>query len=80
MSRTLPTLALVGAALLLGACMEKPQTASGRKADAKAYEPAQNSAYVAPGWKAGDAGSWEEQTRQRAQAQNEYSRAAASGG
>jgi hypothetical protein len=30
--------------------------------------------YTEPGWKAGDAQSWDEQMRRRAQGQNEYSR------
>ena len=66
------------AAMLLGACSEQPQTAGSRKADGSVYQPAK-SAFVAPGWTAGDAGSWEEQTRRRAQGQNEYSRAPAAG-
>jgi hypothetical protein len=64
--------ALVG----LSACTEKPQTASARKPDTKAWD-APKAAFVEPGWKAGDAVSWEEQMRQRAQNQNEYSRAVA---
>ena len=31
-------------------------------------------AYTAPGWKAGDKAAWEEQLRQRNQAQNDYLR------
>jgi hypothetical protein len=59
--------------LSLSACGERPQTASGRKSDAKAFEgPA--TAYMAAGWKAGDAASWEQQLRVRSQGQNEYSR------
>ena len=49
------------AAMLLGACGEKPQTAGSRKADAQASDQPAKSAFVAPGWKAGDATSWEEQ-------------------
>ncbi|WP_425261154.1 hypothetical protein ACPOLB_09785 [Rubrivivax sp. RP6-9] len=66
------------AAMLLGACTEQPQTAGTRKADGSVYQPAK-SAFVAPGWTAGDAASWEEQTRRRTQGQNEYSRAPAAG-
>ena len=64
-------------ALALAACGEKPQTAqaAAKKSDAKAWEGAQN-AYTAQGWKAGDQASWEAQMRTRAQAQNEYVRAA----
>ena len=68
---------LVGLTVLcLSACGEKPQAASHSKADAHSFEgPA--TAYTAAGWKAGDAKSWEEQMRTRAQSQNEYSRASA---
>ena len=68
--------ALLGAALVLGACGEKAQTASARKSDAKPWETAQ-SAYLAEGWKGGDKAAWEQQLRERAQNQNEYSRAPA---
>ena len=57
----------------LAACGEKPQAASTRKADAHPFEGAAGG-HSAPGWKAGDATSWEQQMRTRAQAQNEYSR------
>lgn len=68
------SLALVVA---LAACSEKPQTLGTRKADTPASA-GTGSAYVAPGWKPGDAASWDEQMRVRAQrGQNEYSRAAA---
>ena len=71
----------VAAALALAACGEKAQTAGdahAKKADAKAWEGAQNGAYTAGGWKAGDKDSWEAQMKARAQrGQNEYSRAAA---
>ena len=68
--------ALLGASLVLGACGEKAQTTSARKSDGKPWEASQN-AFVAEGWKAGDQSSWEQQLRQRAQNQNEYSRAPA---
>jgi hypothetical protein len=68
---------LVGAAIALavglGACGEKPQTATPRKSDQKVWQNVDNP-YVANGWKAGDKASWEEQTRTRAQTQNEYNR------
>ena len=57
----------------MAACGEKPQTASGRKADTKASD-GPGSAYTASGWKQADATSWEQQMRSRSQAQNEYSR------
>ena len=67
----------LASAMALGACSEKSQTATHRKADGHAFEGTVNSAYAAPGWKAGDAASWETQMKERAQGQNEYSRAAA---
>jgi hypothetical protein len=67
-------MALAGALCLgLVACAERPQTASGRKADTKAADgPA--SAYTVAGWKPGDATSWELQLKARTQGQNEYAR------
>jgi outer membrane biogenesis lipoprotein LolB len=65
------------ATLLLAACGEKPQS-SARKADVPSFQgTAQgvNTAYMAPGWKAGDAVAWEQQMRARSSGQNEYSRA-----
>ena len=70
------TMAVLAAVFCVSACMEKPQTASGRKADAQVWDAAK-SAYVVPGWKAGDQASWEEQIHNRAQSQNEYTRAPA---
>ena len=63
----------------LAACGEKPQIAAPkgeRKADAKGYTGAAAD-YNAPGWKAGDEASWQQQLKQRAQAQNEYVRVGA---
>jgi hypothetical protein len=57
----------------LSACGEKPQTATPRKADAKAWQGADNR-FTAPGWQAGDKASWDEQLRTRAQGQNEYNK------
>ncbi|WP_088279261.1 hypothetical protein [Ideonella sp. A 288] len=74
--RTPLTLSLLALGLALSACGEKAQTTSARKSDGKAWEMAPNG-YVAGGWKAGDQASWEQQMRQRAQAQNEYTRSAA---
>jgi hypothetical protein len=54
-------------------CGEKPQTAGTRRADTAAFEgPA--TAFTAPGWKPGDASSWGDELRTRAQGQNEYVR------
>jgi len=67
-------LALAASVLLVSACAEKRDTAaSSRKLDDRAVAGA-NPAYTAPGWKAGDATSWQEHMRTRAQAQNEYSK------
>jgi hypothetical protein len=65
--------AVLALAFVLGACTEKPQTASPSKADTPAWQAAENG-YVAPGWKAGDRTSLEQQLRSRAQTQNEYTR------
>jgi hypothetical protein len=69
-------LALVATAVLsLGACGERPQTASGGKSDVSAFQGADNQ-FVAPGWKPGDKTSWEQGLKARAQnTQNEYSKA-----
>ena len=75
MSTTRRLLIALAGALCLGlvACGEKPQTASGRKADTKASDgPA--SAYTAAGWKPGDAKSWDQQLLARSVGQNEYAR------
>ncbi len=66
----------LAALALLAACGEKPQTSGTRKADVAAYRGADNGHGV-PGWKAGDAASWEAQMKNRSQGQNEYSRASA---
>ncbi|MDP1649600.1 MAG: hypothetical protein Q8M01_15560 [Rubrivivax sp.] len=63
----------------LAACTEKPQTLTSRKADTSASQGTGNQ-FVAPGWKAGDPASWDEQMRTRTQrGQNEYTRVAAGG-
>ena len=58
----------------LAACGEKPQTATPRKTDQKAWQGADNP-YAVAGLKAGDKLAWEEQIRTRAQTQNEYNKA-----
>ena len=72
----LATTLLLAAGVALAACGDKPQTAGTRKAD---VDPSMGNTgtHTAPGWKAGDATSWESQMRTRAQGQNEYSRAVA---
>jgi hypothetical protein len=66
---------VVAAAVALAACGEKPQisTQGERKPDTKAFTGASPN-YAAPGWKAGDEASWQQQLKQRAQAQNEHAR------
>ena len=68
--------ALLAATLVLAGCGEQAQTASARKSDGKPWD-STSGAYMAEGWKAGDKTAWENQMRQRAQAQNEYTRAPA---
>ena len=69
----LPTLVALCA---LSACGERPQASQGqRKTDSHAFQGAAP-AFTASGWKAGDAASWENQMKSRAQGQNEYSRTA----
>ncbi len=67
---------LVGAALILAACGEKPQQlGNGARFDQPAHQGVGNSPHAQPGWQAGDANSWNQQLRARAQyGQNEYSR------
>ena len=63
-------------ALAIGAagCTEKPQTKTLGSTDAASYKGTAGP-YNAPGWKAGDQTSWDEQMRSRTQyGQNEYSR------
>lgn len=71
------TVVLASLALVLAACGEKPQFAQTRKSDAQPWSGTASPAYAASGWKQGDEASWEEQMRNRAQGQNEYTRVAA---
>ena len=58
--------------VLLVACGEKPQTASGIKSDAPSFH-GTNRPYVQAGWKQGDKASWEAQLKTRTwNTQNEY--------
>jgi hypothetical protein len=67
--------ALLGLGLVLGGCAEKPQTAGGKKSDAKAFSGSGgDAAFNAGSWKAGDEASWEQQIKARNQSQNEYTR------
>ena len=65
---------------LLAACGEKPQVMDGAartKSDQPAWavSNAADPAFAATGWKStGDKAAWEQQIRQRGQAQNDYAR------
>ena len=74
MIRAIALIAVTALIFSLAACGEKPQTAATRKPDTKVWSGTDN-AFAASGWKAGDQASWEEQMRNRAQAQNEYAKA-----
>ena len=66
---------MLGAALMLVACGEKPQQGTRtRGADAPAWQGSTQQAYNAPGWKAGDEAAWDTQMRQRARGQDEHVR------
>jgi hypothetical protein len=74
MMRTTTALVLCGAAFALAACGEKTAGAA-KKSDVPAFQGSTGaSAYMANGWKASDQAAWEQQLRNRAQSQNEYSR------
>ncbi|GAB3190426.1 hypothetical protein [Hydrogenophaga aquatica] len=76
--RTFIAVSAAVAALLLGACGEKPQGMGGIKSDSPPHTGVGASQYAAPGWKAGDQDAWQQQLRARAQyGQNEYNRTAA---
>jgi hypothetical protein len=77
-----PLLNLAGLALMtvlgmgLAACGDKPQVKAATSGKA-AYLGTSSAAYTAPGWKVGDATSWDANMRSRTQAgQNEYPRTA----
>jgi hypothetical protein len=75
-ARLLHTAVALALGMALVACGDKPQTATARKAD---VAPAKGgvSAYTAPGWKPGDATSWEQHLKKRSEGQNEYTRTGA---
>ena len=67
-------LLICSAAVLLSACGEKQQVGGGVKSDVAPYLGV-DTAYAAPGWKAGDKTSWEQALKVRTQnGQNEYTR------
>ena len=60
------------AVLVLGACGEKPQIASGIKSDAAPFQ-GTGMPFVTSGWKPGDKTSWDQQLKTRTQnGQNDY--------
>ena len=66
--------ALLAVAVAVSACGESTSgSKSTKKADGKAWEGA-GPTFAASGWKPGDKASWDEQMRQRNQAQNDYVR------
>ena len=64
------------AALVLAACGETPQTANRVRQDTASYSGTGVAApFTAPGWKAGDRNSWEQQLKTRTQmGQNDYAK------
>ena len=68
-------------AVALGAavagCGEKPQSGVVRKGDVAPSQGGGPAGYMASGWKAGDAVSWEAHLKARSQSQNEYARTGA---
>ena len=65
---------LTAAVMLLAACTENPQTASGIKSDPAHFQ-GTNMPYQATGWKAGDRNSWEQHLKVRTQmGQNDYAK------
>lgn len=69
-----PLSLILAAAFVLAACGEKPQTSTARKSDDKPWQ-GTPSAYAAQDYKGGDQAAWEQQLKNRANAQNEYTRA-----
>jgi hypothetical protein len=68
-------LLLLGAAsFVLAACGDKPQTIGQNNRHDTAASQGTGKPYQVQGWKAGDASSWEQQLKVRAQAQNDYAR------
>ncbi len=66
---------LAAAALLLGACSEKPQAGASNAGLDKPPYAGTGSNFTVPGWTAGDRTSWESQLKARTQrGQNEYNK------
>ncbi len=72
--RIATTAAIACAFAALAGCSEKPQSAGTPRSDVAPYQ-GTGTAFQAPGWKAGDKTSWEQQLRTRGQGQNEYAKA-----
>jgi len=73
--RTRITIPAVAALALLAGCGEKTQSIGQQsRMDSAAFQ-GTGSAFTAPGWKAGDKGSWEQQLKTRLQnGQNDYTK------
>jgi len=68
-------LILAAASFALAACTERPQTSSGIKSDARAFQGTNRAPFTASGWKPGDAGSWEAHLKTRTwNGQNDYAK------
>ena len=75
MKRSIVVVCALALSGLLAGCGERAQeSASAKKKPDAAPWTGGESGSVAGSWKAGDAKSWEEQMRNRAQRQNEYAR------
>ena len=73
--KRLAILSITAAALLLGGCAEREQTASGVKSDKEPFQGSSHAAFLAPDWKAGDRSSWEQHMKVRTvRGQNEYAK------
>jgi hypothetical protein len=69
----LTILSLAAAALLLGGCAEREQTAGGIKSDMAPFQGTNHAAFTAPDWKPGDRANWEQHMKVRTvRGQNEY--------
>jgi hypothetical protein len=71
MKRALMVMAAAFALSTLAACGERPQTATPRKTDEKAWQ-GNETPFTTAGYKPGDKAVFDDQMRSRAQSQNEY--------
>ena len=67
---------IAAGALALAGCAEREQTETGIKSDQQPYVGTNKQPpFMAAGWKPGDAGSWEQQLKDRTvQGQNDYAK------